>query len=71
MVEADAVFAQEVAPSGTLCLWLALVSHAHAAQPDDEPMMLSRAAPVSHLAHVSILHVEAPDTARSLDCYDY
>ena len=32
MVEADAVLAQEVALSGTLCLWLALVSHAQAAQ---------------------------------------
>ncbi len=27
MVEADAVLAQEVAPSGTLCLWLALVGY--------------------------------------------
>ena len=32
MVEADAVLTQEVALSGTLCLWLALVSHAQAAQ---------------------------------------
>jgi len=31
MVEADAVLAQEVALSGTLRLWLALVSHAQAA----------------------------------------
>jgi hypothetical protein len=34
MVEADAVLAQEVALSATLCLWLALVSHAQAAQRD-------------------------------------
>ena len=34
MVEVDAVLAQEVALSGTLCLWLALVSHAQAAQRD-------------------------------------
>ncbi len=34
MVEADAVLAQEVALSGTLCLWLAFVSHAQAAQRD-------------------------------------
>jgi hypothetical protein len=45
MVGADAVLAQEVAPSGTLCLWRALVLHAQAAQRDDGPMMLSRAAP--------------------------
>jgi len=31
MVEADAVLAQEGALSGTLRLWLALVSHAQAA----------------------------------------
>ena len=34
MVEADAVFAQGVAPSGTLWLWLVLVPHAQAAQRD-------------------------------------
>jgi hypothetical protein len=34
MVEADAVLAQEVALSGTLRLWLALVSHAQASQRD-------------------------------------